>query len=99
MPNFTKSSFDFAGVTYSRYTADRKRGGASWVFYDTPPVDTTYYPTWPLAIQIDTTLGGRSFIDHLNGDLMHVDFYSDLDSTEETALETLYTNHVAPVPV
>ncbi len=99
MPNFTKSSFNFNGTTYSRYTGDRKRGGASWVFYDSVPVNTTYSPTWPAYILADVTVGVLTFLSKIQEDLIHVDFLADLTSGQETALESLYTNHIAPVAV
>lgn len=99
MENFTKSEFIFKGVIYSRYTADRKRGGESWVFYGEVPHDTTYDPTWPKAISEDVTFSGIFFISNICEDEIHVDFLSDLTTNEENGLETLYTNHVAPVAV
>lgn len=99
MGNFTKSDFVYNGVAYKRYTADRKRGGGSWVFYNETPPDTTYSPTWPCAVGADAELTGMDFISRIQGDLIHVDFMMELPPPEETALETLYTNHVAPVPI
>lgn len=99
MPNFTKSAYSFNGTNYVRYTADRKRGGASWVFYSNTPANTTYSPTWPEAVDQDATLALCAFISRIEEDFIHVDFLTDLSGAQETALETLYTNHVAPVPV
>lgn len=99
MDNFTKSDFTFNGVTYKRYTGDRKRGGESWVFYGEAPYDTTYSPTWPKAVEGDATFDGVFFISNICGDDLCVDFLQDLSVAEENALDTLYDNHVAPVPV
>ena len=98
MANFTKSIYSFNGTDYNRYAEDRKRGGASWVFYNIAPPDTIYAVTWPEQIQNDVTLGDKSFASRLQGDNLYVDFVSALTTAEETQLGTLYDTHVAPVP-
>ena len=99
MDNFTKSDFTYKGITYKRYTAARKRGGATWVFYAEAPHDTTYSPTWPQAIEADSTFAGVFFLSHMLENNLCVDFLDDLSTAEEIALDTLYDNHVAPVAV
>lgn len=97
MTNFTKSTYSYKGTSWIRYTGDRKRGGETWVFYNEVPEGTIYDPTWPKAVGADATLTGLKFISRLNGDLIHVDFDLELTAPQESALDTLYDNHVAPV--
>lgn len=99
MGDFTKSDFTYKGVSYKRYTADRKRGGETWVFYGEVPHDTTYSPTWAAAVSADVTLSGVFFLSKIEEDNICVDFLIELTTNQETALGTLYTNHVAPVAV
>ncbi len=99
MINFTKSEWTNGGVTYQRYTADRKRGGGSWVFYNGVPHDTTYSPTWPHAIEQNATFEGVIFRCYMDPTNIYVDFLKDLSASEEDDLDALYTAHVAPVPV
>ncbi len=99
MQHFTKSQFVYDGITYYRYEGDRKRGGATWVFYNQVPHNTNYYPTWPNAVKLDATLGGKEFVSRINGDMICMDFINELSISEENALDTLYANHVAPVPI
>lgn len=100
MINFTKSTEEIGEITYYLYTGDRKRGGSSWVFYN--KVDTeeyTYDPTWPKAIKDDAAFSGVSFVSRLDGDSVVPMFTTELTTAQEDALDTLFTNHVAPVPV
>lgn len=99
MINFTKSEWTNLGVAYIRYTADRKRGGGTWVFYNSVPTGYTYDPTWPHDIDQDAAFTGLVFRSYIQEDNIHVDFRVDLNTPEETALDALYTAHVAPVVI
>jgi len=94
--NFTESDYTFFGVTYKRYSADRLRGGESWVFYNRVPPDTVYNPTWPEAIKL--AFPGVPFYSRITGDIIHVDFINELTSNELLTLNTAYDTHVPPVP-
>ena len=97
MTNFTKSTYSYKGDSWFRYTGDRKRGGESWVFYNQQPDGTVYDPTWPKYVAADGTLTGLKFISRLNGDSIHVDFDLELTAAQESALDTLFDDHVGPV--
>lgn len=97
MTNFTKTTYSYKGNSWTRYTGDRKRGGASWVFHNEIPEGTVYDPTWACAVEADATLTGLKFLSSLNGDSVHVDFDLELTAPQESALDTLYDVHVGPV--
>ena len=99
MSNFTSLGSNCMNDNYYVYQADRLRGGSSWVFYNTVPEGTTYSITWPNAVKDDNTLMGLHFISRLAGDVLYIDFNQELTSEQLTALDNLYNNHVAPVPV
>ncbi len=100
MINFTKSTEEIEGVTYYLYTGDRKRGGSTWVFYNKVDEEVyTYDPTWPKAIENAPAFSGVSFVSRLAGDSVVPMFTTELVTAEEDALDTLFTNHVAPAPV
>ena len=99
MENFTKSTYEFHGITYNRYTADRKRGTSAWVFYNQVPRNKVYDPIWPNAIKNDAEFLEQNFYSRIEGDIIHVDFIILLGTIEEDALDLLYSTHVAPIPI
>jgi len=96
MNNFTKSEFEFMGVTYYRYAANRKRGGSEYVFFNSVPYGKVYDPTWPKYIESSTSFIGSKFYSRMKGDDMYVDFLSEITTQQESDLDGLYDSHVAP---
>ena len=97
MSNFNYTIFTYKGITYHRYTGDRCKEPGVWCFYNSVPVNTVYI-TWPSVIQNDVTLSGKTFYSRIHDDVINVDFMDELSTEELAALDTLYTNHVAPEP-
>lgn len=97
MTNFTKSTITIGEATWYRYTADRKRGGATWVFFNIAPHDKAYDPTWPKYVESNEAFVGVPFHSCIEENNIHVDFMDELTTNEENALDTLYENQVGPV--
>lgn len=98
MNNFEKSYFHYNGVTYTRYTGDRRRGGQHLIYFNSRPPQTIYNPTWPQAVTDDAAFNGTQFISHMRNGFLCVDFYTDITQAQEEALDILYATHTAPMP-
>ncbi len=98
MQYFTKSTVIIGGITYYRYAADRTRGTEEWVFFNSVPAEMVYDPTWPKAIELDPQFLNLQFHSCLVGDSLCVDCINELQQIREEALDSLYENHVGPVP-
>lgn len=99
MNNFEKKTYFFDGITYSRYECDRCKGQNSYVFYNFKPPGTIYSLSWPKDVEADSAFSGVQFISRLADRVLCIDFYVDLTEVQEEALDLLYVNHVAPIPI
>ena len=108
MDNFTTSTEDINGITFYTYTGDRKRGGASHVFFNRAPTGTSYSGTWHTSAEDERPLSWPKYLETLSdfdglhihhalaGDDVKVLSETELDASQETALDNAYDNHVAP---